>query len=171
MTTAKSDSNDAASIRERLAMSRALLLETIRGVTEEQFKRRPAEDGRSIAELLAMQLVSEKLRAARIGQALRADGSAVVPSDPEAQAQQARVGRVAPVPQLIHGLLAARRELERLLDEAAAIEGGLGRSVVHPRNGRQSVAFMLSEQVAAQELRFVADIEALKAQVIADTLV
>jgi hypothetical protein len=141
------------------------LLEAIRGVTEEQFKRRPVEGGRCIAELLALQLISEKLRAERIGAALEHDGALVALSDPGAQAQQARQGRVAPVPQLIHGLLAARRELERLLDEAAALEGGLQRSVIHPREGRLSVGFMLGEEVAARELLFVADIEGLKALV------
>jgi hypothetical protein len=77
---------------------------------------------------------------------------------------------VAPVPQLIHGLLAARRQLERLLDDAEAIDGGLERFVLHPREGRQSIGFILTEQVAAQELAFVADIETLKALVVADTI-
>jgi hypothetical protein len=162
--------NDATAIRQRLSESRARLLEAIRGVTEEQFKRRPIEGGRSIAELLALQLVSEKLRAERIRQALAADGATVELSDPEAQAQQARAGRVAPVPQLIHGLLAARRQLERLLDDAEAIDGGLERFVLHPREGRQSIGFILTEQVAARELAFVADIETLKALVVADTI-
>lgn len=160
------DANDnAAAIRSSLAASRARLLETISGVTEEQFKRRPVEGGRCIAELLALQLVSEKLRAERIRMALGQDGVAVEPSDPEAQAQVARAGRIAPVPQLIHGLLAARRELERLLDDAAAVEGGLQRAVVHPRGGRQTVASLFSRQVAAQEHAFIDEIEALKALV------
>lgn len=156
---------DAASIRRQLRESREQLLTSIRGVTEEQFKRRPSEGSRCIAELLALQLISEKLRAERIRQALEHSGSEVTLSDPEAQAQQARMGRVAPVPQLIHGLLAARRAIERLIDDAEAVEDGLQRFVLHPRQGRISVAAMLSEEVATRELAFVADIEALKALV------
>ncbi|MGE0057599.1 MAG: DinB family protein [Dehalococcoidia bacterium] len=159
------DESDAGAIRRSMAASRTRLLETIRGVTEEQFKRRPVEGGRCIAELLALQLVSEKLRAERIRMALTEDGIEVAPSDPETQAQVARAGRIAPVPQLIHGLLAARRELERLLDEAAAVEGGLERAIMHPREGRQTVGFLLSRKVAAQEQAFVDEIEALKALV------
>lgn len=159
------DEPEPAAIRRSLVESRARLLQTISGVTEEQFKRRPVEGGRCIAELLALQLVSERLRAERIRMALAQDGVEVAPSDPETQAQQARAGRIAPVPQLIHGLLAARRELERLLDDAAAVDGGLQRSIEHPREGRQTIGFLLSQQVAAQEHRFVDEIEALKALV------
>jgi hypothetical protein len=152
----------AAAIQESLAESRARLLDAIRGVTEEQFKKRPVEGGRCIAEVLALQLVSERLRAERIRLALEQDGAAVTLSDPEAQEQTARAGRIAPVPQLIHGLLAARRELERLLDEASALDGGLDRSIVHPRDGRQTVEYLFSKQVAAQEADFVRQIAELK---------
>ena len=107
-----------------MAASRERLLEAIRGVTEEQFKRRPAEGGWCIAEVLAHQLASEKLRAERVRLALRQDGIEITPSDPEAHEAQARAGRIAPVPQLIHGLLAARREIEGLLTRSRARRTG-----------------------------------------------
>jgi hypothetical protein len=156
------DIEKAAVIRQSLAESRARLLDAIRGVTEEQFKKRPVEGGRCIAEVLALQLVSERLRAERIRLALEHDGAAVALSDPDAQEKSARAGRVAPVPQLIHGLLAARRELERLLDEAGALDGGLERAIVHPRDGRQTVEYLFTPQVAAQEVHFVRHIEGLR---------
>ncbi|HEX5367818.1 MAG TPA: DinB family protein, partial [Dehalococcoidia bacterium] len=117
----------------------------------------------SIAEVLAHLLQQERLRAERIGVALREDGVGITPSDPEAYREGARAGRVAPVPQLIHGLLASRRQIERLLDEAEALQDGLERGVQHPLMGRQTVAWMLREKVIEHEREHVEQIEALKA--------
>src|SRR5690606_38624295 len=115
--------------------------------------------GWCIAEVLAHQLGSERLQAERIRLALESNGIEVAPADPEEQEAQTRRGRIAPVPQLIHGLLAARREVEKLLDRVEATEGGLERSVTHPRDGRQSVGWMLSERIAAHEREHVEQIE------------
>ena len=117
----------------------------------------------SIAEVLAHLLQQEKLRAERIELALRQDGAAITPSSPEAQREGARAGRVAPVPQLIHGLLASRRQIEKLLDAAEALPDGLERGVLHPVLGRQTVAWMLRDKVIEHEKEHVAQIEALKA--------
>ncbi len=113
--------------------------------------------------MLAHLLQQEKLRAERIEVALREDGAAITASDPEAHREGARVGRVAPVPQLIHGLLASRRQIEKLLEEAQTLSGGLERAVEHPVQGRQTVAWMLREKVIEHEQEHVAQIEALKA--------
>ena len=163
MTAEQSSSSGVEEIRQALAASRERLLDTIRGVTEEQFKRRPPDGGWCIAEVLAHQLASEMLRAERIGLALEHNGAEITPSDPDAHDKQARAGRVAPVPQLIHGLLATRRQIDLLLDRAGSIAGGLERAVQHPRDGRQTVGWMLKEKVAAHEQEHVDQIEALKA--------
>ena len=118
----------------------------------------------SIAEVLAHLLQQERLRAERIATALRQDGVVVVPSGAEARREGARAGRVAPVPQLIHGLLASRRQIEKLLDEAEAVRSGLDRAVVHPVRGRETVASMLRKQVIEHEQEHVAQIEKLKAR-------
>ncbi len=151
-----------------LESGRRNLLAAIAGVTEEQFKRRPETEppgdqtGWSIAEVLAYLLASERLRAQRIQLALRDDGCVITPSDPDAHAQQARSGRSAPVPQLIHGMVAVRREVEGLLAEAGALERGLERSVVHPVHGSQSAAWMFAEKIIAHEVEHLKQIEALK---------
>ena len=155
----------ADEIRQTLASSREQLLETIKGVTEEQFKRRPADGSWCIAEVLAHQLVAEKIWAERVRLALEHDGAAIEPIDQEAADAQARAGRTSPVPQLIHGLLAARREIEKLVDEAESIEGGFERAAVHPATGRQTVAMMLGEQISPHEMEHVEQIESLKGTV------
>jgi hypothetical protein len=156
-------------LRAALSSGRELLLQSISGVSEDLFKRRPpiveGEDGPNwcIAEVLAHLLQQERLRAERIGLALEQDGVEITPSSEEVHYEAARAGRGLPVPQLIHGLLASRREIERLLDNAVAIEGGLDRATLHPHHGRQTVAWILREKVIAHEAEHVVQIEAIKA--------
>jgi hypothetical protein len=159
---------ESEGLRADLATVRAQLLRSIAGVTEEQFKKRPPAGDPGgpnwcIAEVLAHLLQQERLRAERIAMALEREGATIVPSTDEVHYEAARAGRGLPVPQLIHGLLASRRELERLLDRAAALDGGLDRATVHPRLGRQTISWVLKEKVIAHEAEHVAQIEAIKA--------
>ena len=151
-------------LRQQLAEGRERLLRAIAGVSEEQFKRRPPKDGDeqpwSIAEVLAHLLQQEKLRTERIAIALRDDGATITPSPPELHVDAARAGRTAPVPQLIHGLLAARRELDRAIESLD--DDGLQHSVVHPQLGKQTVEFMLREKLIDHEAEHTAQIEALR---------
>jgi hypothetical protein len=161
-------SGDVEELHEALTSVRARLFETIAGVSEEQFKKRPpavGDDGPAwcIAEVLAHLLQQERLRASRIALALQQDGVSITPGTEEEHHEAARAGRASPVPQLIHGLLASRREVERLLDGAAALEGGLARTTTHPRLGAQNVAWILREKVIAHEAEHIAQIEAIKA--------
>ncbi len=158
---------DVCRLKAALAASRARLFRALEGVTEEQFRRRPeatAADATPwcISEVLGHLLASERLRAARIALALEQDGAAIESQPAEAHEAAARAGRRAPVPQLVHGLLASRREIERLLERATAIEDGLDRAVVHPERGRETVAWMLVETVIGHEAEHVGQIEALR---------
>ena len=146
----------AEELHAALAQSRERLLRAIAGVSEEQFKKRPpAGDGDtgpawSIAEVLAHLLQHEKLRAASIALALETDGAPIRPLADSEDSEGARAGRTAPVPQLIHGLLAARRGTERLLDTAAERDG-LQRAVTHPRRGRQTIEGLIVDGIVAHE--------------------
>jgi hypothetical protein len=156
-------------LRNDLRSGRERLLGVVAGVSEEQFKRRPAPSPGSegpnwcIAEVLAHLLQQEGLQAKRIAAALQHDGAQITPSSEETHYEAARAGRGAPVPQLIHGLLGSRREIERLLERAASIDGGLERSVAHPQLGRQTVGWILREKVIDHEEEHTQQIEAIKA--------
>ena len=144
------------------------MLAVVSGVTEQDFKRRPPSmpDAERapwcIAEVLAHLLQQEKLRAERIEAALERDGASITPSTDEEHFEAARAGRASPVPQLVHGLLASRRAIEKLLERAAAIESGLDRGVMHPALGRQTVAWMLREKVIEHEDEHAQQIETIK---------
>jgi hypothetical protein len=160
---------DLAAMRTDLAAVRRRLLQSISGVSEEQFKKRPpAPEGDSgpnwcIAEVLAHLLQQERLRAERIALAVEQDGVPITPSTDDVHFEAARAGRASPVPQLIHGLLASRREVERLLDRAATLPAALERSTLHPSLGRQTIAWIVQEKLIAHEAEHVAQIEAIKA--------
>jgi uncharacterized damage-inducible protein DinB len=138
----------ASDLGRDLEAARRRLLASISGVTEDQFKERPAPTSGdpapwSIAEVLAHMLWIELLWAGRMALVFK-DGASITPSEPEAHLREAAAGRRAPVPQLIHGLVAARRQVERgfagLDDEA------LARDVWHPRlQERLSLAWMVTK--------------------------
>jgi len=159
---------------DTLAATRKRLLAAIEGVTEEQFHRRPEESGAaeawSISEVLAHLLAHEQMEAERIALALAQNGAPITPSPPEAHEAKARAGRRVPVPQIIHGLLAVRRELERILSGAADLEASLGRAVIHPQRGRDTVRWMLNAKVIGHEAEHAAQIEALRPAVGAPAL-
>jgi hypothetical protein len=158
---------DANQLQSDLKAGRERLLSVIEGLSEEQLKRRPKTAGApadhwSIAEILAHLLSQEKLRAGRIGIALEDDGAVIVPSRPEMHEQDARAGRSAPIPQLIHGLLASRREVERLLERASRTEGGLVRGVEHPLRGHETIGYLIREKIIEHEFEHIAQIERVK---------
>jgi hypothetical protein len=161
------DEGRVTSLIEGLQACRARLFAAISGVTEEQFKRRPEPtesdpDPWSIAEVLAHLLASERLRGDRIAMALDHDGVTITPSSPEAHEEGARAGRRVLIPQLVHGVLASRREVERQLARGAASEGGIDRAVLHPVLGRQTVEWMVGEKIIAHESEHAGQIEGLR---------
>jgi DinB superfamily len=149
-----------------LKAGRERLLSVIAGLSEEQLKRRPetpaTADDWSIAELLAHLLSQEKLRAGRIAIALEDDGAVIAPSPSEMHVQDARAGRSVPVPQLIDGLLASRREVEKLPERAARTEGGLDRGVEHPPRGRETVAYLIKAKIIEHEAEHTDQIERIQ---------
>jgi uncharacterized damage-inducible protein DinB len=150
----------ALEVEDALRDSRERLLDAIRGVTEEQFKRRPAE-GWSIAEVLAHLLATEKTRAEQLSAALAGGGVGSLSINNERRLEDAAAGRRAPVPQLVHGLLAARRETERLLQKAAE-SSALEQNLLGRGRGDLTVGDLLLRRVAGHEAGHVRQIEALK---------
>ena len=155
---------EARELEEMLTRTRGRLFRAIEGVTEEQFRRRPDADAASwsIAEVLGHLLAYERMEGERIGRALAEDGAAITPSPPAAHEEGARAGRRGPVPQIIHGLLGVRREIGRLVERAACLEGGFDRAVVHPVRGRDTIRWMVVEKVIDHEAEHAAQIEALR---------
>jgi hypothetical protein len=159
--------SDAHQLQSDLKAGRERLLSVIAGLSEEQFRRRPQTEGAaaddwSIAEILAHLLSQEKLRAGRIAIALEDDGALIAPSPPEMHDRDARAGGSAPISQLIDGLSASRQEVERLLERASRMDGGLARGVEHPQRGRETIAYLLETKIIEHETEHTDQIEQIK---------
>lgn len=148
---------DVDDLRLRMEASRTRLLAAITGLTEEQARARPAEGGRCVNEILAHLMMSE---GALSGAAREALGGTVAASPAPAPEPP---GRSTPLPQLVHGLLAARRKTLRLLE--ALDPAHLSRPCVASGLGRVTVR-RLFEHVAAHEEEHAAEIEARRSTVI-----
>jgi hypothetical protein len=158
----------ALGLRERLDVAQERLFHALSGVTEEQFKRRPPATEQdphpwSIAEVLAHMLWADRLWSSRINQALQGSAVEIEPSDPEEHESAARAGRVAPVPQMVHGLLGARREVDKLIEQGEALgPTWRERGLWHPRTTeRLTVAWML-DKIASHHEEHCEHVEALR---------
>ncbi len=107
----------SAQLVARLKASREALMDAIAGLDEEGFRSRPDASASSVAEILAHLYVVEQTASS---------GPHVNHADADA-----RLAQRMPVPQILHGLLAGRRDTLRLIDQqsrnntnlAAAFEG------------------------------------------------
>ena len=152
-------------LQQGLAASRGRLLSLIAGITEEQFKRRPGPISNdpepwSIAEILAHLLWQELMWSGRLGLTLQEEHPEISPSPPELHREEAAKGRRAPVPQLIHGLLASRRAAEKSL--AAIEDASLDRKAWHPRLGENLTVEWMVRKMIDHENEHCAQIEGLR---------
>jgi uncharacterized damage-inducible protein DinB len=124
-------------LRSGLQGSRERLFASIHGLSEEQFRHVPAGETYAIAthlgHLLRIERVfTERARAALSEHEPSVQSTAVKNDDDPGLAQHLAV------PQIIHGMLNVRRELDALLAECD--DAALDRAIVHERIGRMSIA-------------------------------
>jgi uncharacterized damage-inducible protein DinB len=129
----------SGSISERLDSSRRAVLDAISGMSEQEFRARAAPGEWSVAEVLAHVLATERILTERARNALTQDGyvaTRVTEEEPDEQAKS--MAKRLPVPQILHGMLAQRRDTLRLL--APLTPESLARTFLHPRFGERNVA-------------------------------
>src|SRR4051812_3464180 len=102
---------DVDALRDALQGSRRHLLESIRGLTEEQFRCVAGDDGWNIATHLAHLLRCERMLAGRARRAIDEDAPLVQSTGINNNDDPGLAQHLA-VPQMIHGMQAARREVE-----------------------------------------------------------
>jgi len=140
--------------------SRQRLFAEIRGLAEEQFRHAPAGEDWSIAAHLAHLLRIERVFVDRARAALTEDEPATASTRAANDDDPGLAQRLA-VPQIIHGMQAARRELDELL--AGCDEQQLERAVRHERLGRMTVA-QIAAKMAGHEDEHAAEVARLARQ-------
>jgi uncharacterized damage-inducible protein DinB len=151
----------ASHLRSELQAGREKLFASIRGLSEEQFRYLPAGETYSIATHLAHLLRTERIFTDRARAALTEHepliaSTAVKNDDDPALAQHLAV------PQIIHGMLNVRRELDALL--ADCDDAALARPIIHERIGRMTVE-QIAVKMASHEEEHAADVARLVRQV------
>jgi DinB superfamily len=125
-----------ATLRSDLQESRDRLFAQIRGLSEEQFRYVPGGESWSMATHLAHLLRTERVFTERAGRALLEDNPAIPSTRTHNDDNPALAQRLA-IPQIIHGMQAARRDLDTLL--AGCDEAALDRGMEHERLGHMTV--------------------------------
>ena len=143
-----------------LHASREHLFGSIRGLTEEQFRFVPAGETWCIAAQLAHLLrieraFAERARVALTEDAPRMESASALNDDDPGLAQHLAV------PQIIHGMLNARRDLEDVIGRCD--EATLARTLQHKRLGRMTIADVMT-RMADHESEHAASIVKLGRQ-------
>lgn len=137
--------------------SRNALLDAIGGLSEEQFRFVPAGEAWCAATHLSHLLRCERLLVERVEAALAHDQAPVASSGTRNDDDPGLAQKLA-VPQIVHGLQAARRDLHQLL--ASRGEADLARAIQHQLLGRMTVTAMV-EKAAAHEREHAPEIARL----------
>jgi uncharacterized damage-inducible protein DinB len=148
-----------ADLRTRLESSQKQLFQAIQGFTEEQFHTRPDGESWCASEVLMHLLASEQRMRDRVRLALGQSGGAPPALSEAERRAEAEAGREAPVPQLVHGLLGARRETSMLIESLRPED--LSRPASHPDLGTISVERML-QRIVEHEQEHIEQIESIK---------
>lgn len=142
--------DDGEDIAAQLEQSRAELMDAMAGLDEAGFRARPDSAAWTAAEVLAHLLDTERTLRAHAQAALdRRDYVVNVKTNVEHEESARRAQRMA-VPQLVHGLLAERRDTHHAL--AACTEHGLRHRLQHEALGELTIGGLfrhLSEHESA----------------------
>lgn len=151
----------AASIGGQLDASRTTLMDAVAGLDEDGFRSSSDTGGWTAAEVLAHLLEMERVVMSWAQEAIIADDVAVKPISDDERCEQASSARRMAVPQLIHGLLARRRDTARFLEGLSGLE--LARPLLHPDWGSLTVA-KLFQCAAEHEEAHATQIKALQVE-------
>jgi uncharacterized damage-inducible protein DinB len=149
-----------AQLQSSLQLSRSHLFAAIRGLNEEQFRHVPSSGVWPIAAHLAHLLRIERVYAERAHAALAEDEPLVASTRIHNDDDPGLAQHLA-VPQIIHGLLNTRRDLEFVL--AGCDEGALNRSIKHETLGRMTLAQIMAK-MSGHEAEHTAEIVGLVKQ-------
>lgn len=151
----------ATELTERLERSRTSLMEAIAGMDEEGFRRRTLSGEWCAAEALAHLLAHEQRFMWLAGEALAKDRPSVQSRGEGQQIEEAKAAQRMLVPQIVHGLLAQRRESLQLL--AGLSSEQLARSLVHSRLGEVDVGWLF-QRIVDHETEHAAQIASIRAE-------
>ncbi len=134
-------------------------MEAIAGLDEEGFRKRHEQGAWTAAETLAHLLISEQRSLGRAKTALEQDNPSFPWLSDEAVDEEARSAQRMPVPQLVHGLVAQRRDVLRLFESLSADQ--LARRYMHATRGELTIEWLFG-RIAEHEVEHAEQIRAAR---------
>jgi len=158
MEEERTSSKSPADLIARLGQSRRSLMDAIAGLDEEGFRDRHRSGEWTAAEVLAHLFSTERIFIDRARKAIEHEGYRATPVSNDVREEHLGMAKRMPVPQIIHGLLAQRRETLAFVGSVS--EGDLGSTLSHPARGEQTALWQIEhviehEQEHAEQLRTV----------------
>jgi uncharacterized damage-inducible protein DinB len=144
----------------RLEDSRRSLMNAITGLDDTAFRARTGAGGWTPAEVLAHLLATEAVSTERARLVLTQDDPSVRWRPDEELENEARNAQRMPVPQIVHGLLALRRDVMTLLEPLSADQ--LARPYHQERRGELTLGWLFA-RMAEHESEHAGQIAALRA--------
>lgn len=146
----------ASQLSARLQESRAELMAAITGLDDSALRARTASGVWTPAELLAHLLSTERIFIERARKTAKQSGYVVTPVSEDVREEHLGVAKRMPVPQIVHGLLAQRRDTLQFVESLAPSD--LERTLSHPVRGEQTALWQIEhviehEQEHAEEIR------------------
>jgi hypothetical protein len=127
----------------------------ITGLDDTAFRARIKSDAWTSAELLAHLFSTERIFIERARTIVRRPGHTVVPVSAEVRDEHLGMAKRMPVPQIIHGLLAQRRDTLEFV--RTHTDEQLARTLHHPIRGEQTALWQI-EHVIEHELEHAQEI-------------
>lgn len=142
-------------LSDRLQSSRAALMSAISGMDDTSFRARTEPGVWTPAELLAHLFSTERIFIERARQCVEREDYAVTPVSDDVRSEHISMAQRMPVPQLVHGLLAQRRDTIQFV--ASLSDADLARTLQHPVRGEQTVRWQI-EHVIEHEAEHAGEI-------------
>jgi len=150
----------ASQLSARLQQSRSELMAAITGLDDSALRARLSSGVWTPAELLAHLLSTERIFIERARRAIEQDHYVVTPVGDGVREEHLGMAKRMPVPQIVHGLLAQRRDTLQFI-EALSPED-LARTLSHPVRGEQTALWQI-EHTIDHEVEHAEEIRARRA--------
>jgi uncharacterized damage-inducible protein DinB len=146
----------ASHLSARLQASRAELMVAITGLDDTALRARTAAGVWTPAELLAHLLSTERIFIDRARKTVEQEHYVVTPVSADVREEHLGMAKRMPVPQIVHGLLAQRRDTLQFV--VSLTRNDLERTLSHPVRGEQTALWQIEhviehENEHAQEIR------------------
>ncbi len=132
----------------------------ITGLDDSALRARTSSGAWTPAELLAHLLSTERIFIERARKTVEQDNYIVTPVGGDVREEHLRMAKRMPVPQIVHGLLAQRRDTLQFVESLSADD--LARTLSHPVRGQQTALWQI-EHTIEHELEHAEEIRARRA--------